>query len=152
MSTQLASEQDVGRVTVEITVENMGDLWETEKGRIPLDQVRRVTIPDALVDTGATTLALPKRLVEQLGLDEVRQRSVVSCQGIGTISVRSIVRLHILGRDCAVEVMEVSDQTPALVGQIPLEMMDLVVNPKLRQVTGNPAHGGEEVLELFSCL
>lgn len=142
-------EQSMGRVTVEIEVENMGDLWDAQKGRIPEEQVRRVTVPDALVDTGATTLALPRKLVEELGLERVRERSVVSCQGKGTISVCSIVRLHILGRDCAVEVMEVPDETPALVGQIPLEMMDLVVNPKLRQVTGNPAHGGEEVLELY---
>lgn len=149
MSAQLVTENEMGRVTVDVTVENMTDLWEAEKGRISAEQVRRVSIPDALIDTGATTLELPRRLIKELGLQEVRQRSVVSCQGIGTISVCSIVRLHILGRHCAVEVMEVPDETPALVGQIPLEMMDLVVNPRLRQITGNPAHGGEEVLELF---
>ena len=59
------------------------------------------------------------------------------------------VRLTIMGRECVVEVMEVSNATPALVGQIPLEILDLVVNPMAGTLTGNPAHGGEHVLELL---
>jgi hypothetical protein len=45
--------------------------------------------------------------------------------------------------------MEVPDDIPALVGQIPLEMLDLVVDLQGRRLTGNPAHNGEHILELF---
>jgi hypothetical protein len=38
---------------------------------------------------------------------------------------------------------------PALIGQLPLEALDLVVNPLAGTLTGNPAHGGEHVLELL---
>ena len=38
-----------------------------ERGLIPADQVRRITVTDALVDTGSTLLALPSRLIRQLG-------------------------------------------------------------------------------------
>ncbi len=55
----------------------------------------------------------------------------------------------ILGRDCTVDVMEVPDEVPVLVGQIPLEMLDLVVDPRRRRLTGNPEHGGEHIIELF---
>jgi hypothetical protein len=36
-----------------------------------------------------------------------------------------------------------------LIGQIPLENLDLVVDLHARRLTGNPAHGGEQVFELY---
>ncbi|MFO0841089.1 MAG: hypothetical protein U0797_01655 [Gemmataceae bacterium] len=47
------------------------------------------------------------------------------------------------------DVLEVPDGVPVLIGQIPLEHLDLVVNLRDRKLTGNPAHGGEHVYELF---
>jgi hypothetical protein len=41
------------RVLVEATFENREDLWAVEKSLISPDQVRRLTVADALVDTGA---------------------------------------------------------------------------------------------------
>ena len=51
----------MGRVTTEAAIENLKDLWAIESGILSADQARRVTIPDALVDTGATLLSLPTR-------------------------------------------------------------------------------------------
>jgi hypothetical protein len=48
-----------------------------------------------------------------------------------------------------VEVMEVPDDVPPLIGQVPLEMLDLVVDLQGRRLMGNPAHGGVETLELY---
>jgi hypothetical protein len=45
--------------------------------------------------------------------------------------------------------MEVPDDVPVLVGQIPLEMLDLVVDPQSRRLIGNPEHQGEHILELY---
>lgn len=36
-----------------------------------------------------------------------------------------------------------------LIGQIPLEHLDFVVDLRNRKLTGNPTHGGEHVYELF---
>jgi len=139
----------VGRVVTPIRVENLKDLWDSERGSLPVDQVRRIDVVDALVDTGSTLLALPTRFVEQLGLKKVRERTVVTTRGIATAAIYDAVRLTIMDRQCVVEVMEVPDVTPALVGQIPLEVLDLVVNPLAGTLTTNPAHGGEHVLELL---
>ena len=49
----------MGRVTTEATIENMGDLWDLQRGLLTPDQVRRVTVSDALADNGATMLSLP---------------------------------------------------------------------------------------------
>lgn len=59
------------------------------------------------------------------------------------------VRLAIIGRSCTMDVMEVPDGVPALIGQIPLKHLDFVIDLRNRKLTGNPAHCGEHVYEMF---
>jgi predicted aspartyl protease len=139
----------MGRVTTEATVENKEDLWAVKRGLLPEDQVRRIVIPDALVDTGATLLSLPTRLIRDLGLSQTASKRVTSSMGQGEAAMYEAVRLTILGRTCTMDVMEVPDTVPALIGQIPLEHLDLVIDMRARTLTGNPAHGGEHIYELF---
>ena len=146
---ELVEDDSVGRVTTSARVENLRDLYDAERKMIDDRNVRRVEVVQALVDTGARTLALPTRMIQQLGLKKVRERTTITTSGLAPVSMYEAVRLTIMDRDCIVEVMEVSDATPALIGQIPLEILDLVVNPAARTLTGNPEHGGEHVLELL---
>jgi predicted aspartyl protease len=139
----------MGRVLVEATVENLGDLYEVERGHRQDDQVRRVTIEEALVDTDATTLSLPTRIIQQLGLTKQSEKRVITSAGSSQAALYSAVRITIQDRSCTVDVMEVPDQSPPLLGQIPLEMLDFVVDPRARRLIGNPAHGGEHVIELL---
>jgi clan AA aspartic protease len=139
----------MGRVTTEVTVENLEDLWTARSGQLAPDRVRRISASDALVDTGASTLSLPIRFIQQLGLKPCSQRRVVTSAGVSQTSMYDAVRLTIQGRDCTVDVLEVPDSVPILVGQIPLEALDLVVDPVSRRLIGNPAHGGEQILELL---
>jgi predicted aspartyl protease len=127
----------------------LSDLWALEEGRTSPTSIRRIDVPDALVDTGATTLALPTRLIAELGLRKSYVRNAVATQGRNSVNVYEAVRLTLLDRFCTVDVMEVPDEVPVLIGQIPLEMLDLVVDPQGRRLIGNPAHGGEHVLELL---
>jgi hypothetical protein len=60
-----------------------------------------------------------------------------------------MVHTTILGRQHLGEVMEIHDDVPTLVGYIPLENLDLVVDPKSGQVTPNPASGGDYALDLL---
>jgi predicted aspartyl protease len=139
----------MGRVTTKARIVNLEDLWAVKHGQLEESKIRQIEIDDALVDTGATTLALPTTVIEQLGLVKRYDKAVTTSKGKATTSVFEPVRLTIQGRDCTVDVMEVPDGVPALVGQIPLEMMDLVVDLQARKLIGNPAHGGEHVLELY---
>jgi predicted aspartyl protease len=139
----------MGRVLTEATIENLGDLLDVQRGLRSPDDVRRITLNDALVDTGATTLALPTRLIQQLGLTKSYEKRAKTSVGTKQVAVYEAVRLTLQGRYCSVDAMEVPDEVPVLIGQIPLEMLDLVVDPQGRRLTGNPAHGGEHVLELY---
>ncbi len=140
----------MGRVRTEVTVENLGDLWAVERGYAAPEQARRIIVKEALVDTGVTTLALPTRLIHQLGLKKVTEKRVVGSNGSHQVAIYDAVRVIIQDRFCTVDVMEVPNEVPVLVGQFPLEMLDLVVDPQGGRLIGNPAHGGEHVLELYS--
>jgi clan AA aspartic protease len=118
------------------------------KGLLPPDQIRRIEVDDALVDTGATGLSMPRRLIQQLGLDPLRTRTALTSAGNVTVQVYGTARLTIQGRDCPIDVSEVADGCPVLIGQIPLEALDFVVDPA-RRLIGNPAHGGEQMPERY---
>ena len=139
----------VGRVVTEATIESLKDLWDAQRGHLPAEQVRRVTVPDALVDTGATLLSLPTRIIRQLGLEPTKPRNIVSSTGVAQATMYEAVRLTIQGRDCTMDVMEVPDGVPVLIGQIPLEHLDFVVDLRSRSLIGNPAHGGEHIYEMY---
>ena len=144
--------ETMGRVLAAATIENIKDAWEVERGLRSPDQVRRVTVSDALVDTGATTLSLPKGLIEQLGLQQRSEKRVKTSSGEQRAALYDPVRLTIQSRECTVDVMEVPDTVPVLIGQVPLELLDFVVDARSQQLIGNPAHGGEHVIELYVIL
>jgi clan AA aspartic protease len=139
----------MGRVVVSALVESLEDVYRARRGDLPADQVRRVDVTEALVDTGATGLSLPNRLIQQLGLLPIRTRRAVTTAGIRDVPTFGAVRLTIQNRDCICDVTEVDDACSVLIGQVPLELMDLVVDPGRRQLIGNPAHGGEHMIELL---
>jgi len=139
----------MGKVTVPARVENLEDLFALEKGTLTSDQVRRVEVTEALVDTGASMLGLPKQLLDQLGLRLYRTRQARTAGGTGTMNIYQAARLTVLGRDCNCDVMELADDMPVLIGQVPLELLDFVVNPVGQKLIGNPDHGGEQMIDVF---
>ena len=111
--------------------------------------MRTVAVSDALVDTGATLLSLPRRLVQQLGLKRQRTRTAKTPAGIVALEIYETVRLTVQGRDCVIEVVEIAGECPVLIGQVPLELLDWVVDPVGRRLIGNPEHNGEQMIEMY---
>jgi predicted aspartyl protease len=139
----------MGKVLVSARIENVYDLHEARLGSRAPEAVRRVDVPDALADTGASTLSLPRRLVAQLGLTPLRTRQARTSAGPVTLQVYGTVRLTIQDRDCTCDVVEIPADCPVLIGQIPLELLDYVIDPSGQRLIGNPAHDGEHVIELY---
>jgi predicted aspartyl protease len=139
----------MGKVVVSAKIENLEDLFDAEKGLITPDTVRSVEVHDALVDTGATGLLLPRSMVASLGLRPLRVRQARGLGGTLPMPMFRAVRLTIQGRDCAIDVGEIGDEFPVLIGQVPLELLDWVVDLRGQRLIGNPEHGGEHVMEVF---
>ena len=139
----------MGKVVAAAKIENLADQLKVRDGLLAAEQVRRVEVADALADTGATMLSLPKRLVQQLGLQRHRTRNAKTSAGSFSFGIYEPVRLTVLDRDCVIEVAEVADDCPVLIGQVPLELLDLVVDQGRRRLIGNPEHGGEHMIEMY---
>jgi predicted aspartyl protease len=140
-------EVDMGKVVVPVRIVNQGDRYLAHMGHLPPDQVRGVDVPDALVDTGATGLMVPSRYVKQLGLRPVRTRTAITVGGTATLNVYEPVQLTVQGRECFIELYEIGDHLPVLIGQMPLEALDWVVDCQGQRLVGNPAHGGEHMID-----
>jgi predicted aspartyl protease len=139
----------MGKVIVAAKIENLFDVERVFEGQISEQQVRHLEVDDALVDAGATSLALPKRFIEQLGLRQLRRARARTASGMVTFGIYSPVRLIVQGRDCAVEVSELADECPPVIGVVPLEILDFVVDPKNQRLIGNPEHGGEQMFDML---
>jgi clan AA aspartic protease len=128
----------MGEVFAEITVKNGADLTRLNDGHISDKDVRSVTIK-ALVDTGAVTLVINEDVCQQLGLSIEEERSA-SLAGGGKIDckITEPVRIYWKDRNATCQAV-VLPEGEILLGVIPLEFMDLIVDPLAEQLVG--AHG-----------
>jgi predicted aspartyl protease len=139
----------MGRVLTAATIYNAKDHAEMRLGKLSLDQVRKIDVAEAIVDGSATALSMPKSLIDQIGLVKQYEKRAMTAAGLQTFNVFGPARLVIMGREAPTDVIEVPEGTPVLIGQIPLEWMDWVIDMRNRKLIGNPAHGGEHILELL---
>ena len=134
--------------TTRIELENLKDLHAVELGIRKSEDVRRLTIENALVDTGATGLCLPKSLIEQLGLTPLRSIGVQTANGPAERTVYSEVRYTVLERTYSIQVTDLPEDTPVLVGHMILEALDLCVDMR-KGLIHNPAHGGAWTIKML---
>jgi len=129
----------MGSVFAEITLKNGGDLTLLRKGHITEQNIRSVSIT-ALVDTGATTLVIGEDLRKQLGLDVVDTYTVTLAGGTeAPCNVTEPVQICWKNRTSSVRAWVLPDEEQVLLGVIPLEEMDLIVDPVKQSLVG--AHG-----------
>ena len=139
----------VGKVVVAARIEHLTDVLQASAGNLSESEIRAVSVEDALVDTGGTLLSLPIKLITQLGLRCRRTRTARTPAGILSFGIYEPVQLTVQDRQCVIEVAELPDTCPVLIGQIPLELLDFVVDPRGGRLIGNPDHGGEQMIDLF---
>ena len=130
------------RHTTTIELVNRKDMNLAEAGVIKPEDVRRVTVDDAIVDTGATRLSLPKPVIEQLGLTPIGRTRARTTNGIVDRLIYSEVRFTVLERAGTLEITELPANVPVLVGHIVLEMLDLCVDIR-KGLIYNPDHDDE---------
>jgi clan AA aspartic protease len=136
----------MGNVFAEITVKNVGDIALAHAGHIIEKNVRSVTLT-AVVDTGATTLVINEEIFNQLGLSVVEKRDIKLAGGGrgGRIECKVTDPVHIQWKDrFAVVNAVVLPEGQPLLGVIPLEFMDLMVDPVNSELIG--VHGDHAVL------
>jgi len=92
-----------------------------------------------LADTGALMMSITETISIQLQLDELEKRSVTIADG----STRQVpfvgpIRIDFENRFCFTGAFVLGNES--LLGAVPMEEMDLVVNPAKQKVMPNPEH------------
>ncbi|MDR2923852.1 MAG: aspartyl protease family protein [Treponema sp.] len=133
----------MGNVFAEITLKNAVDIGFVNEGRIAEDNVRAVTLT-AIVDTGATTMVINEDIFNKLGLSVVETRKINLAGGAKMEGkVTSPVSIQWKDRQVMINAMMLPEGRP-LLGLLPLEFMDLMVDPVRQELVG--AHGDEPYL------
>jgi predicted aspartyl protease len=117
---------------------NMGKVTEKIRLTSLLDRTKSREV-EAVIDTGATLLVLPQDLVEELGLTRIRDVNVrYGNNSVEAKGVYGAVTLELKGRRGIFEALAEAPGSEPLVGQVVLESLDLVVDPRSRTLTPNP--------------
>jgi clan AA aspartic protease len=130
----------MGLVYADIELTNAGDAEVAHRGFIRPDEVRRTTVT-ALVDSGAYTLAINERIRQQLGLEIVDSETGSLADGSRvTIPIASAVEVRFENRNTICRPMVLPGDAEILLGAIPMEGMDLVVDLRHQMLLVNPLH------------
>ena len=128
----------MGNVFAEITLKNGSDLVRFKDGTIPEKNIRSLTVK-AVVDTGAVTLIINEEICQKLGLAVEGTRTARLAGGAKVVcKITEPVRIYWKDRDAICQAV-VLPEGEVLLGVIPLEFMDLIVDPVREELVG--AHG-----------
>ncbi len=128
----------MGLVYAEIELTSIDDLVLHRRGFLPEDKIKRMTV-NALVDTGAYMLVINDHIRQQLDLplieeqvfrmaDDSERRSEV----VGPVEVR------FENRRTSVDAVVLPGLSEVLLGSIPLEDLDVVIDPRQQRLIVNP--------------
>jgi len=127
----------MGPVYADVIIENVKDLAKHEAAVIREDEIRRITVK-AMVDTGAYMMVIPEHIRLQLGLDKVAEREALTADGsVHRVPIVGPVNVRFENRLATCNAMVMGHDT-VLLGAIPLEEMDVVVEPRTRTLRVNP--------------
>ena len=133
----------MGTVYANITLKNAIDVGEVQRGHLKETEVRQTTVT-AMVDTGAGTLIINEEICAVLGLRiEGLRRATFGNAAKEICKVTEPVKVYWKDRLCNCSALVAPAADEVLLGAIPLEDMDLMVNPAGRELVG--AHGDEVV-------
>jgi predicted aspartyl protease len=130
----MTNSNQIGIITITITVTNLVDEILAERGFIPNEQVRSITLDNVLVDTGATRLCLPADIINRLGLPLSGEIEVKTAAGVVKARLFKRVTLAVQGRRGEFTCTELPGGEDALLGVIPMEELGLqpdVINQRL---------------------
>src|ERR1043165_1798301 len=140
--------ENMGRGTARIRVENWLDAELLAAGA--RKEKPRTVEADALVDTGAAKFYLRSSLIRQLGLRQIGEiNSRTMSARLETRKVFAPASVEIQGRTGRYDVVELPDSRPNVVGQIPLEDLDWVVDCRHQKLIPNPEHKHGELSDDF---
>jgi predicted aspartyl protease len=88
-------------------------------------------------------------IIEKPGLLFSHSKPVRTANGNVERRIFAGAIVFIQGREIQTEVMENDITTPALIGYLVLEHVDLIPDIKTQKLIGNPEHGGKWIIDMY---
>ncbi|MBD1815435.1 aspartyl protease family protein [Microcoleus vaginatus DQ-U2] len=146
---ETTTETPRGKVITTVVITNRLDEGKAEDNLIPIEQVRSVTLENVWVDTGATTLCLPKDVIARLGLKILKQVVVETATGISEARIFQDAKISLCGREGTFECLELPKGKTPLLGVIPMEALGIEVDLKNQRLKVLPDGPTETYLTIL---
>ena len=136
--TSLTGGKEMGYVYAEIQLTNEDDLAFRRRGWAAENEIRRVTTT-ALVDSGAYDLVLNKEVQERLQLPVIGRRPVkLADETIVEVDLVGPVEVRFEDRIAIATALVVPEAEEVLLGAIPMECLDVIIDPLRERLLVNP--------------
>ncbi|MDR1174670.1 MAG: hypothetical protein LBK83_04285 [Treponema sp.] len=133
----------MGTFTEGITLTNAVDIINARNGLIPDTKIRTLTV-DAMPDAGAWTLIINEEIRQKLGLAIVETVESSLADGSTTeYGLTEPVEIRWKDRGISQQAVVIPNAGEILLGALPLEGMDLYVDPVNQRLAG--VHGDRRV-------
>ena len=131
---------EMGLVFAEIELFNAGELYDFRKGLTTEENVKRVKVK-SLVDSGSFMLAINDEIRNQLDLPLLeKQFSVLADETQIEVEVVGPVEVRFENRRTTCDAVVLPHGRDVLLGAIPMEDMDVLIDPREQKLIVNPKH------------
>lgn len=128
----------MGKIYADIELVNTNYLALSYGGHISTSEVRRMVVK-MLVDSGAYNLSINESIKTQLGLRVIGEQVFELTDGTHrTFEIVGPVDIRFKNRDTTTRAVLLPGTTEPLLGQIPMEDMDVVIYPREERLDVNP--------------
>ncbi|HLM59497.1 MAG TPA: clan AA aspartic protease [Pyrinomonadaceae bacterium] len=131
---------EMGLVYAEIDIISVDDIVLSRRGFLDESEIKRVNVT-ALVDSGAYMLSINENIKNQLDLPLIENQFVTLADET-TIEVEIVgpVEVRFENRSTTVRALVLPGDAEVLLGAIPMEDMDVLIDPRQRKLVVNPKH------------
>jgi clan AA aspartic protease len=130
----------MGFTYVNILLINGEEYRQFERKKISEEQVKRLTV-NMLVDSGAAMLAINEEICNQLDLSPLDKRPAQMADGsVVMLDVVGPIEIRFGNRRTNVDAIVLPGNAQPLLGVIPMEDMDILIDPKANELIINPEH------------
>lgn len=130
----------MGLVYADVELINGFDLLKSEYGELPEAEVRRMRVR-ILADSGAATLAVNENIRTQLGLPTKEERTMELADGsLLTLDIVGPIEIRFENRRSMIDAVVLPNNSEPLLGAIPMQDMDVLIDPQRHRLIVNPEH------------
>ena len=139
----------MGKINTSLTITNRADQSAAARGFLSETQIRSLTLDNVLVDTGATTLCLPKEAIAKLDLELLKEVDVMTAAGLQKARIFQDAKISLLGREGTFECLELPTISDPLLGVFPLEVLGIELDLRNEKLKVLPSESTQTYLTIL---